>query len=303
MNDKGNERIHNIRLDKDFTITSNKPPEELKVSWGAKGLLWYLLSRPADWSVHTWQLAKVYTGEKRGNGLPAVQGFIKELRAAGYIVYRKSRNAKGQWDHSYAVYPMPVEKYKEKFPERVKPDTAKPDSVKRDIFLTSTEPTSTELPSLTGSIGSPPKIKPPSPGKTKTFAPKVERAEHVSTTNDEHNRLVTDFGEDIVRRAYDTLSEWKHNKSAAKKRIDDNRAMRKWAVDSVLQQDLKRRELELKQKELDQREQRVKRIDSEANGKSTAKRPSQLNNANEGKDGSCVPKSRILRSNNTGDKK
>ena len=136
--------VHNIRLDRDFTVTYNKTPEMPGVSWGAKGLLWYILSRSSGWKIHVWQLAKIYTGDKRGNGKPAVSEFIKELRHAGYLVYTKIRKENGQWDHIYTAYPMPFEEFKIKFPELVKPAMAKPAAVKPPI-LPSTESPSTEL--------------------------------------------------------------------------------------------------------------------------------------------------------------
>tara|TARA_R110002126_G_scaffold55740_2_gene149469 strand:- start:1989 stop:2822 length:834 start_codon:yes stop_codon:yes gene_type:complete len=140
--------IHNVRLDKNFTITCNRTPEDPNLSWGAKGLLWYILSRPPGWKVQTWQLSNIFTGKKRGNGKPAINEFINELKDAGYLVYLKFQDEKGQWNHSYDAYPMPFKDYqkmfpepvkpvvvKEKIPEPVKPDTVKPASVKQPLLI------------------------------------------------------------------------------------------------------------------------------------------------------------------------
>lgn len=135
-----NATIHNIRLDSHFTITSNDNPADVNLSWGAKGLLWYLLSKPADWNVRLWQLSEIYTGTKRGNGSDAIYGFIKELRENGFIKYTKSQNELGHWQHRYDVYPMKIPDFQNKFPQPVKPDVVKPALVKPVISL------STELP-------------------------------------------------------------------------------------------------------------------------------------------------------------
>lgn len=127
--------IHNVRLDKHFTVTSNLVPEDPNLSWAAKGLLWYLLSRPADWSVHTHQLANIFGGSTRGCGKEAVLSMIKELKENGYILYTKTRSASGHWNHRYDVYPMPQKDFKKMFPERVKPALDGAALVKDDVIL------------------------------------------------------------------------------------------------------------------------------------------------------------------------
>lgn len=135
-----NSTIHNIRLDSHFTITANSTPEDANLSWAAKGLLWYILSRPHDWSIHTWQLSKIYTGEKKGNKKDAIQEILRELRDAGYIKYTKERNAEGKWVHRYDVYPMRISDFQKKIPERDHPALVNP------AIIPSTELPSTELP-------------------------------------------------------------------------------------------------------------------------------------------------------------
>lgn len=99
--------IHNMRLDSQSTITENSNPEDHNLSWAAKGLLWYILTREQSWKVSVWQLAKIYNGDRKGNKKDAIQEMLRELRAAGYIKYTKSRDAEGKWKHRYDVYPMP----------------------------------------------------------------------------------------------------------------------------------------------------------------------------------------------------
>ncbi|MCE5319275.1 MAG: hypothetical protein LLG04_18165, partial [Parachlamydia sp.] len=58
-------------------------------------------------------------------------------------VYRKFRGDRGQWQHEYIVYPMPIKDFQKMFPERVKADLVEPDVAKPSI-LTSTELTNTK---------------------------------------------------------------------------------------------------------------------------------------------------------------
>jgi hypothetical protein len=139
-------KIHNVRLESSFTTTYNKSAEDRRISFAAKGLLWYLLSRPQDWYVHTWQLADLYVGEKqRGNGIESVRSMLDELKKFGYILYRKFRNSRGHWEHRYDAFPMPFDEFKIMFPDQAKPYLDYTGLVKPSI-ITSTELPSTELP-------------------------------------------------------------------------------------------------------------------------------------------------------------
>ncbi len=130
--------IHNVRLESHFTVTYNCTPEDPRLSWGAKGLLWYILSRPANWKIHTEQLAELYEGEKRGSGMRAIKGFIKELRGLEYLVYEKKPGSNGHWEHHYHAYPMPLPECQKMLPECVKAPLLNAPLLKSPI-LTSTE--------------------------------------------------------------------------------------------------------------------------------------------------------------------
>ncbi len=135
--------VHNEKLEDDFTVFPNEIWEHEYLSGYAKFLLGYILSRPKNWSVRVSHLASIYKGEFRGNGIDATRSAINELKEFGYIVYRKSKNEKGHWNHSYHTYPFPYERFKIMFPHRVKPDVAEPGVVKPNI-ITRTERTNTE---------------------------------------------------------------------------------------------------------------------------------------------------------------
>lgn len=109
--------IKHVSFDKHFTSTWNRTPEDPNLSWGAKGLLWYLLSRTPGWNTKLWHLATVFKGSGKGNGYDAVKKMMKELRDNDYVEYIKSKDSEGKWQHTYVVYPMKIAQFKIMFPE------------------------------------------------------------------------------------------------------------------------------------------------------------------------------------------
>jgi uncharacterized phage protein (TIGR02220 family) len=74
-----------------WVTVDKKPIEDNRLSWQAKGLLTYLLSKPNDWHVHVNQLSKASK-----NGRDATRKAIQELVDFGYIIRNYVRNDKGQ---------------------------------------------------------------------------------------------------------------------------------------------------------------------------------------------------------------
>lgn len=116
-----------------FTIVANEPLNDPDLSWKAKGLLVYLLSKPNNWRVSPEHLRKASLG-----GRDAIYATLKELMEAGYIIRRDVRNPRGRVvGVEYIVLEgknAPVETpeflpFPEK-PDTVKPDTEKPDTEK-----------------------------------------------------------------------------------------------------------------------------------------------------------------------------
>lgn len=141
-----NYTIERASLNDHFLITPNSLWEDESISFQAKGLLGYLLSRPKDWVVYIWHLSEIYKGDKRGNGFEAIRSIIKELKHSGYITYQKTRDSKGHWLHKYKVYPMPHKDFQKKIPEVVKPNLVEPNTVKPSII------TNTELPNTNNNV-------------------------------------------------------------------------------------------------------------------------------------------------------
>lgn len=85
-----------VMLDK-FSI--NDP----SISWKAKGLLAYLLSKPDDWQVYERDII-AHARDSRDS----VRAGLKELEAAGYIVREQVRNRHGRFaEKRYQVFERP----------------------------------------------------------------------------------------------------------------------------------------------------------------------------------------------------
>ncbi len=69
-----------VNFDKFFKCLPNITAEDPRISWDAKGLLWYMCSRSDDFKVHTWHLSKIYKGKKKGNGKDSISRMINELK-------------------------------------------------------------------------------------------------------------------------------------------------------------------------------------------------------------------------------
>ncbi|OOV78872.1 DnaD domain protein [Mammaliicoccus fleurettii] len=73
------------------------------ISWKAKGILLYLLSRPDDWQVYETELVK-----HTSDGLSSLKSGIKELEEVGYIRRTRKRDDKGRLkEYEYSVFEHP----------------------------------------------------------------------------------------------------------------------------------------------------------------------------------------------------
>lgn len=103
---------------KEYFSVSNKLAQDARLSFEARGVLLYLLSKPSDWIV---QFSDV---EKEGNiGREKRQKIFAELETAGYFE-RIEKREKGRFDYDYRVHEMPVNT--EPQPRTAKPLTVKP---------------------------------------------------------------------------------------------------------------------------------------------------------------------------------
>lgn len=90
--------------EKPYFVMMKKPLDDERLSWKAKGLLVYLLSKPDDWKTYLAQLVNSST-----DGMDSVRSGFNELIASGYIIRgERVRNERGNLkEYEYFVYEEP----------------------------------------------------------------------------------------------------------------------------------------------------------------------------------------------------
>ena len=131
-----------------FVILDQQAVEDIRLSWAARGLLAYLLSRPDDWRVLINDL------RNRGDlGRDGIYKLLRELRDTGYVRFQRSRDGRGRIrGGTYLVQEIPSLPHPD-LPDTAEPDTAAPGPVKPEALLntdidliqtTTTTPTTTK---------------------------------------------------------------------------------------------------------------------------------------------------------------
>jgi hypothetical protein len=112
-----------------FVILDQRAVEDARLTWAARGLLGYLLSRPDDWKVLIKDL------QRRGNlGRDGIYALLKELRATDYVRFERARDQRGRMrGGTYYVQEIPDAPDPD-LPDTVGPDTASPDTVKPEAL-------------------------------------------------------------------------------------------------------------------------------------------------------------------------
>lgn len=90
--------------DNPFVMMDRRPIENPVLSWKAKGILAYLLSRPDNWTVRLGDLVK-----RSPDGVHAVRGAINELKKAGHVrrVEHRDPKTKRIIEYTLEVYELP----------------------------------------------------------------------------------------------------------------------------------------------------------------------------------------------------
>lgn len=109
---------------KNFSIIDNSIIYNSQLSWKARGLLIFLLSKQEDWEIYVTHLIK-----QGPDGRDSVYSGIQELIEAGYIYHERIRNNKGQYEKGNYIVSEEAEfknvKEEAKEPSPEKPDVAK----------------------------------------------------------------------------------------------------------------------------------------------------------------------------------
>ena len=131
-----------------FVVMDQRAVEDDRLSWAARGLLCYLLSRPDDWKVLVNDL------RKRGNlGRDGIYRLLRELRTVGYARFLRLRDKSGRIRGGRYIIREIADSPDPELPDTVLPQTAVPGSANpgalptTDLYLkrtTTTTPTATQ---------------------------------------------------------------------------------------------------------------------------------------------------------------
>lgn len=157
--------------------------EDARLSWGARGLLIFLLGKPDNWEVSVKHLInQTQDAIGKASGRDAVRVILKELEQAGYLVADIARNEAGGFaGMAYTV---------NEIPDTVEPETEKP----------STEPPETENPA------------PGEPGPANPHLIKTDNNQDTDTAEKTHMSLVTEV-----------FDHWRIKMSSPRSKLDDKR--------------------------------------------------------------------------------
>lgn len=108
-----------------FVTINQDAVEDSRLSWAARGLLGYLLSRPDDWKVLIKDL------QRRGDlGRDGIYTLLRELRETGYVRYERTRDEQGRMRGGiYYVREIPDSPHPDS-PDMAESDMAAPCPVK-----------------------------------------------------------------------------------------------------------------------------------------------------------------------------
>lgn len=114
-----------------FVMMDKRALSDPKLSYKAKGILAYLLSRPDNWTINVSDVVN-----HSPDGEFAVRTGIKELIAAGYVQRKVERNEKHIIRWVMEVYEQPIqpaEKQAEAEAQKDVPETEQPDSGEKEL--------------------------------------------------------------------------------------------------------------------------------------------------------------------------
>ena len=92
--------IIRVEKRKRFTIISNVPIEDERLSWESLGVLCWLLSKPDGWEA----LRASVSNQKRGAGRDKAGRIFAELQAANYMLRRKRQRKDGRFEWFSLVF-------------------------------------------------------------------------------------------------------------------------------------------------------------------------------------------------------
>ncbi len=97
-------RLRRVENPRGWTSLPNAMLEDRTLSWRARGILAYLLSRPAVWETDSDRLAAL--GKE---GREAVRTALRELESAGYLHRPRTQGSDGRWSTDWLIADHPFD--------------------------------------------------------------------------------------------------------------------------------------------------------------------------------------------------
>lgn len=193
-----------VNKNKNYSVISNYHLQDKKLSLKAKGLMCLMLSLPENWDYSIKGLTKIVKENET-----AVINALKELKEHGYLVINKlnpSETASGKYEYVYDIFEIP----------------------KQDIGFQDLENQALENQGLenlpleinTNIINTKNKIN----NKIYNIYGKFKR---IKLTDDEYNRLINDYGKDVIERQIELLDEYVESNNNKNKYTNYNIVLRR----------------------------------------------------------------------------
>lgn len=91
--------IIRVEKEREYFAVSNKVFNDERLSWEARGVLGYFLSKPDNWNPNAVDLWKRGPG-----GRDKARRIMKELEKFGYLERKRTKNDKGQFEWEVIIY-------------------------------------------------------------------------------------------------------------------------------------------------------------------------------------------------------
>lgn len=180
--------------DNHYFASTRTTPQNRELSWEARGVLWYLLSKADTWELQPKDL-------QQGCGRDKVYRILAELQQHRYVIREETRDDYGKFiEFVYKVYEHPfpenAEVVSNPFPDL--PDTVLPDTANTDIkelkSSTELENQEKEIPAPQADAESAPELH-----EVKSTTPLKKK--RISPYETEYNALLQSFGIKQVTRS------------------------------------------------------------------------------------------------------
>ncbi|GEM_PF-345418 len=105
--------IVRVVKNKDYTVINNTSLYDTKLSWKAKAIHVFMLSKPDDWTFHNSELTQWAT-----DGDTSFDTGLKELKKYGYVKKERRRGKNGKFEWVTVVYEVPQFEAEQPSPEK-----------------------------------------------------------------------------------------------------------------------------------------------------------------------------------------